>query len=247
MLVQRWDAADYAANARFVSDLGQPVLDLLQPQPGERILDIGCGDGALTERIAATGVQVVGIDPSPELAAAAGARGLDVRLFDARALPFEHEFDAVVTNAVLHWIPELDVVLANVHRALKPRGRFVGEFGGHGCVAAVCTAIRAVAGAHGLDAKLPWRFPTDDEFAGLLDAAGFEPEIVRLVPRPTLLPSGMEAWLRTFAVTVFAPLDDQRREVALREAVELLRPSLCDLQGRWTADYMRLRFSARLR
>jgi SAM-dependent methyltransferase len=247
MSAQRWDAADYAANARFVSDLGQPVLDLLQPQPGERILDIGCGDGALTERIAASGAQVVGIDASPELTAAARARGLDVRLLDARALSFEHEFDAVFTNAVLHWIPELDVVLANVHRALRPGGRFVGEFGGHGCVAAVCTAIRAVARNHRLDVTLPWRYPTDDEFASLLSAAGFEPEMVRLVPRPTFLPSGMDAWLRTFAVTVFAPLDEGRREEALRETVELLRPSLCDAQGRWTADYMRLRFVAHRR
>jgi SAM-dependent methyltransferase len=247
MSAQRWDAADYAANARFVSDLGQPVLDLLQPQPGERILDIGCGDGALTERIAATGVQVVGIDPSPDLAAAARGRGLDVRPFDARALPFDHEFDAAFTNAVLHWIPELDVVLASVHRALKSRGRFVGEFGGHGCVAAVCTAIRAVGRAHGIQAALPWRFPTDDEFASLLTAAGFQPDLVKLVPRPTFLPSGMEAWLRTFAATAFAPLDDGERETALRETVELLQPSLCDGQGRWTADYMRLRFAAHLR
>ena len=245
MTVQRWDAADYAANARFVSDLGQPVLDLLKPQAGERILDLGCGDGALTERIATAGAHVVGIDPSAELLSAARARGLDVQLSDARALAFENEFDAVFTNAVLHWIPELDIVLAGVHRALRPQGRFVGEFGGHGCVAAVCTAIRAVASMHGLAASLPWRYPTDDEFAGLLTSAGFEPETVRLVPRPTFLPSGMDAWLRTFAGTIFAPLDEAGREAALGQTVELLRPSLCDSQGRWTADYMRLRFSAR--
>ena len=247
MTVQRWDAADYAANARFVSDLGQPVLDLLKPRAGERILDIGCGDGALTERIAAVGAHVVGIDPSAELLAAARARGLEVQLADARALTFENEFDAVFTNAVLHWIPELDIVLTQVHRALRPHGRFVGEFGGHGCVAAVCTAIRAVASRRGLEARLPWRYPTDDEFASLLASAGFEPEMVRLVPRPTFLPSGMDAWLRTFASTVFAPLDETAREAALSETVDLLRPSLCDSQGRWTADYMRLRFSARRR
>lgn len=244
---QRWDAADYAANARFVSDLGQPVLDLLKPQAGERILDLGCGDGALTERVAATGAHVIGVDPSAELLVAARARGLDAQLADARTLTFENEFDAVFTNAVLHWIPELDLVLTQVHRALRPRGRFVGEFGGHGCVAAVCTAIRAVGARHGLDARLPWRFPTDDEFAGLLASAGFEPEMVGIVPRPTVLPSGMTAWLRTFAGTAFAPLEEAEREAALGEAVDLLRPSLCDSQGRWTADYMRLRFSARRR
>lgn len=244
---QQWDAADYAANARFVSDLGQPVLDLLKPQAGERILDLGCGDGALTERIAATGADVLGVDPSAALLTAARGRGLNVQLADARTLTFDHEFDAVFTNAVLHWIPELDQVLTQVHRALRSRGRFVGEFGGHGCVAAVCTAIRVVAARHGLETRLPWRFPTDDEFAGLLASADFDPEVVRLVPRPTFLPSGMAAWLRTFAGTVFAPLGESEREAALTETVELLRPSLCDWQGRWTADYMRLRFSARRR
>src|SRR5262249_23923715 len=113
--------------------------------------------------------------------------------------------------------------------------------------AAVCTAIRAVAKSHGLDATLPWRYPTDDEFAGLLTTAGFAPDMVRLVPRPAFLPSGVDAWRRTFAASGFAPLDDASREAALRETVELLRPSLSDTQGSWTADYMRLRFSARRR
>src|SRR5215207_5023766 len=134
-MAQTWDAADYAANARFVSDLGQPVLDLLAPRPGERILDVGCGDGALTEKLVVAGATVVGIDPAPDLVAAAIARGLDARQIDAQALPFDHEFDAAFSNAVLHWLPDLDAALRGVRRALRREGRFVGECGGHGNVA----------------------------------------------------------------------------------------------------------------
>ena len=245
-MAQTWDAADYAANARFVSDLGQPVLDLLAPRAGERILDVGCGDGALTQRLVQAGAKVVGVDPAPDFVAAAAARGIDVRLIDAQALPFEREFDAVFTNAVLHWIPDLDAALRGIHRALKAGGRFVGECGGHGNVAAVSTALQAVARRHGVRAQLPWRYPTPDDFTARLISAGFRPVSVELIPRPTPLASGMAAWLRTFAGPIFEQLPASVRDSALDETVELLRWSLCDEQNRWTADYVRLRFAARL-
>ena len=162
---QTWNAADYAANARFVSDLGQPVLDLLAPRPGERILDVGCGDGALTARLVEAGATVVGADPAPDLVAAAVARGIDARLLDAQSLRFEREFDAVFTNAVLHWIPDLDAALRGIHHALKSGGRFVGECGGHGNVAAVSTALQAVALRHGVRAHMPWQYPTPADFS----------------------------------------------------------------------------------
>jgi len=244
-MAQTWNAADYAANARFVSDLGQPVLDLLAPRAGERILDVGCGDGALTERLVQAGATVVGVDPSPGFVAAAAARGIDARQIDAQALPFEREFDAVFTNAVLHWIPDLDAALRGVHRALKAGGRFVGECGGHGNVAAVSTALQAIALRHGVRAQLPWRYPTPDDFTARLISAGFRPFSVELIPRPTPLASGMAAWLRTFAGPVFEQLPSATRESALDETVDLLRWSLRDEQGRWTADYVRLRFTAR--
>ena len=243
---QTWNAADYAAHARFVSDLGQPVLDLLAPRRGERILDVGCGDGALTTRIVESGAAVVGVDPAPDFVAAAAARGLDARQLDAQALPFEDEFDAVFTNAVLHWIPDLDAALRGIRRALRRGGRFVGECGGHGNVAAVSTALQAVAQRHGVPARLPWRYPTPDDFTARLIAAGFRPMSIELIPRPTPLASGMAAWLRTFAGPVFEQLPAGVREPALEETVDLLRWSLCDEQGRWTADYVRLRFAAHL-
>jgi len=245
-MAQTWNAADYAANARFVSDLGQPVLDLLAPRSGERILDIGCGDGALTARLVEAGATVVGVDPAPDFVAAARARGIDARAHDAQALPFEQEFDAVFTNAVLHWVPDLDAALRGMHRALRPGGRCVGEFGGHGNVAAVSTALRAVGRQHGVDVQMPWRYVTPADFSRRLVAAGFMPVSVDLIPRPTPLPSGMAAWLRTFAGPIFEQLPAAVRDTALDETVELLRWSLCDEQGRWTADYVRLRFAARL-
>lgn len=243
---QTWNAADYAANARFVSDLGQPVLDLLAPRAGERILDVGCGDGALTQRIAEAGAMVVGADPAPDFVAAAIARGIDARQLDAQALPFEREFDAVFTNAVLHWIPDLDAALRGIHRALKSGGRFVGECGGHGNVAAVSTALQAVGLRYGVRVHMPWRYPTPDDFTARLIAAGFRPVSVELIPRPTSLASGMAAWLRTFAGPIFEQLPADAREAAIDETVDLLGWSLRDGQGRWTADYVRLRFSAHL-
>ena len=247
MTRQTWNAADYAANARFVSDLGQPVLDLLDPQPGERILDLGCGDGALTARLIERGAIVVGVDASPDMVQAARARGLDVRVMDAAELTFTHEFDAVFTNAVLHWIPAMDPVLQGVGRALRPRGRFVGEFGGHGCCAAVTTALRAVAARRGVALELPWYFPTAEAFEARLASAGFDVLEARLLPRPTALPSGMTAWLRTFGGWAFTDLPPAEREDAFAETVALLRPALCDADGRWTADYTRVRFAARRR
>ena len=129
---QRWAAGDYVRNFSFVPDLGLPVLDLLAPRAGERILDLGCGDGALTEKLAAGGASVVGVDASPEMIALAVGRGLDARVVAGEDLTFDVEFDAVFSNAALHWMLKPRVVAANVLLALKPGGRFVGEFGGFG-------------------------------------------------------------------------------------------------------------------
>jgi len=246
--VQSWSAEGYARNARFVADLGQPVLDLLAPQAGERILDLGCGDGALTAKLVAAGATVVGADASAELVAAARALGLDARIADGQALAFDAEFDAVFTNAALHWMRDADAVVAGVRRALKPGGRFVGEFGGHGNVAAIATALIAALSARGIDgaARFPWFFPTPAEYAAKLEAQGFTVETVGLVPRPTPLPTGMRGWLDTFASPFLEGLDGSARVAVLDEVAALLAPSLRDQSGRWTADYVRLRFAATL-
>jgi trans-aconitate methyltransferase len=251
MSTQTWNASRYAANAAFVPALGQPVLDLLQPRPDERILDLGCGDGVLTRKLIDTGTEVVGVDSSEDMVAAARHRGIDARLMDATNLTFNHEFDAVFSNAALHWIKrDPDAAIASAYRALRSPGRFVGEMGGHGCVAAVTVALIVGLEKRGIkDAAnvCPWYFPTVNEYSARLERAGFIAESVQLIPRPTPLPTGMLAWLETFASPFCAALPENQREEYLEETMEMLRPVLCDESGRWTADYMRLRFLARKR
>jgi trans-aconitate methyltransferase len=246
---QEWNAERYAKNARFVSDLGQAVLDLLNPQPGERILDLGCGDGALTERLVAAGANVVGVDSSADMVRAAKVRGLDARVGDGYTLKFDSEFDAVFSNAAMHWMKrDPDAVVAGAYRALKPGGRFVAEMGGHGCAAAITVALCATLQERGLlnpADLIPWYFPTPDEYQARLEAAGFAIEHIALIPRPTPLPTGMRGWLDTFAIPFTKTLPGKKRGEYLDEVTEKLRPVLCDSNGRWTADYMRLRFLAR--
>jgi SAM-dependent methyltransferase len=244
--VQRWSAEDYACNGRFVSELARPVLGLLAAKRGERILDLGCGDGVLACEIAASGAEVLAVDLSEELLAAAAAKGLKTMRVDGHALPFIEEFDAVFSNAALHWMRRPELVIRGVARALKPRGRFVGELGGHGNVAAIATAMRAVGERYGGDPQrvAPWYFPTVKEYRRELEAGGFEVRTIMLVPRPTPLDIGIEGWLQTFGRSFFEQFQEPERSRIFREVIELLRPSLCDSEGRWTADHIRLRFAA---
>jgi trans-aconitate methyltransferase len=243
-MTQTWSPSEYQQNAAFVPALGASLLARLDARPGERVLDLGCGDGTLTGEIAATGAAVVGVDSSPQMVAAAVQRGIDARVMDATALAFEEEFDAVFSNAVLHWIRDADAVLARVFRALRPGGRFVAEFGGHTNIAAISVAIRAVVERHQLQYQRPWYYPTADEYRSRLEANGFVVEDIRLFPRPTPLPTGMTGWLRTFAVSLFTDIAPELRLRVEEEIVELLRPALCDRSGQWTADYVRLQVVA---
>src|SRR5579859_7306931 len=167
---QRWDPGRYRENAGFVAVLGEPLLDLLAPKPGERILDLGCGDGALTRKIAAV-ARVVAVDASADQVQAARARGLDAHVMDGTRLGFEREFDAVFSNAALHWMRDPDAVIDGVWRALKPGGRFVAECGGAGNVAAVREALCRAVARRGVDghAVSPWYFPSVDEYQGRLE------------------------------------------------------------------------------
>jgi len=243
---QHWSSRRYAETAHFVSKLGAPVLELLAPRAGERILDLGCGDGVLTEKIVASGAMVVAVDAAPDMVAAARARGDDARIMQGQHLTFDHEFDAVFSNAALHWMRPPDDVLAGVRQALKPGGRFVGEMGGHNNTAAIIVALSAVLGRRGLDAHRlsPWYFPSAAAYSEKLGAAGFTIEDIRLVPRPTALPSSIEPWLDTFAEAFLGALPKGDRSSARAEVADLLRPVLVDETGTWIADYVRLRFRA---
>lgn len=243
---QTWSPERYDKHARFVSDLGAPVVDLLAPRPGERILDLGCGDGALTEKLVALGCDVVGVDSSPEQVAGARARGLDCRVASGEDLPFVNEFDAIFSNAALHWMRRPDAVIAGVRRALKPGGRFVGEMGGDGCVAAIVAALTAALARRGHDATAyhPWFFPSIPDYRGRLASHGFTVDSIVLFPRPTPLPGDVTGWLETFAESFTAGLPAADRPALLAEVRDALRPVLADADGNWTADYVRLRFAA---
>lgn len=242
---QTWSADSYSTHARFVADLAGAVVEWLDPQAGERILDLGCGDGALTRKIADAGAVVKGIDKSPDLLAAARQLSLDVEEGDGHELAFDQEFDAVFSNAALHWMNQPEKVIDGVWRALRPGGRFVAEFGGHGNVAAIVTAMRAVGRMRGGDETLagPWFFPSPEVYADMLSDRGFETRRIGLFPRPTPLKTGMKAWLKVFRKPFFEQFGDDM-EIVLDEVEDLLRPCLCDARGNWTADYVRLRVEA---
>jgi SAM-dependent methyltransferase len=246
---QHWDPERYERNARFVAELGAPLLELLAPRAGERILDLGCGDGFLTERLAALGCDVVGVDASPEQVAAAQRRGLAARVARAEALPFAGEFDAVFSNAVLHWVKDAAGAIAAVRRALRPGGRFVAELGGAGCVAKIRAAIGAAFAHRGVDAGPldPWFFPSAEAYRALLEEGGFTVRSLALFPRPTPLPGDVSGWLETFAEPFLGALPAGERAAAVDEIREILRPQLFDAEHGWTADYVRLRFAAERR
>jgi trans-aconitate methyltransferase len=246
MATQQWSPDTYARNARFVSDLGAGVFELLAPQPGEQILDLGCGDGALTDKLVAAGCRVIAIDSSAEQIGAARARGLDARRGRAETLPFKEEFDAVFSNAVLHWIPDAAAVIAAVHRALKPGGRFVAELGGAGCVQTVRLALIDAANRRGLDGAAldPWFFPTEAAYRPLLEARGFVVRAMALFPRPTPLPGDITDWLETFAQPFLRAIASEDRRAFIQDVRDAVQPSLFDPARGWTADYVRLRFHA---
>jgi SAM-dependent methyltransferase len=252
----QWSPTDYATNAAFVPALGAAALELLGAQPGELIVDLGCGDGALTRKIMDSGVRVIGLDASEAMVEAARGRGVDAFVADAQALDLEGQvtrfghFDAAFSNAALHWMLDPDAVASGVFAILKPGGRFVGEMGGAGNIASLRAGIREELGERGyaLPAEDPQWYPTCEEFVRLYACAGFTGIQAQLIPRPTPLPAGgVAAWVKTFRAGM---LDMAGVAAADREAVAAavearVQPKLQQPDGSWVADYVRLRFTMR--
>jgi SAM-dependent methyltransferase len=251
----RWSPADYANNAAFVPALGAPAVALLDPQPGELILDLGCGDGVLTQKIVDAGARVIGLDASPDMVEAARSRGIDAFVADAQALDLAGQairfgqFDAAFSNAALHWMLDPEAVAFGVASVLRAGGRFVGEMGGHGNIAALRRAIRAELAGRGypVPAEDPQWYPDVQSFTAVYAAAGFEQIEASLIPRETPLPNGIARWVLTFRsgwLDVAKVPEAEQADVAA--AVERRLESLLRRpDGSWFADYVRLRFSMR--
>ena len=237
----KWDAADYAKVGAFVAELGGAALDLLDPLPGERILDVGCGEGTLTKKIVERGASVLGIDNSPEMIAAARAAGIDAVLMDAADMPFSSEFDAAFSNATLHWVLETEQAARAIFRSLKTGGRFAGEMGGEGNIEKLREALDeelVIRGYVPPTEASNW-YASPDEFALVYEAAGFEEIDARLIERPTPLDHGVAAWVTTFRkgwLDRAAVPEQERAEIGAAVAHRF---------GSDVADYVRLRFIMR--
>jgi trans-aconitate methyltransferase len=244
-----WDAGEYEDGHSFVYEYGTDVLDLLDPAPGERVLDVGCGTGHLTDEIRERGARPVGVDRSHEMLREARAAYPEVAFVrgDARAVPIRDGFDAVFSNATLHWVPaaDQDAVLESIGGVLAPGGRFVAELGGTGNVARIVTAVERELRERGYEPSNTWYFPSVGEYAGRLEAADFEVRHARLFDRPTTLEGedGLASWLDMFGDELLAAVPDAERPAVVDAVESRLEPELYR-DGSWVADYRRLRVRA---
>jgi trans-aconitate methyltransferase len=249
-MADRWDSSLYDDRHSFVWKKVGDLIDVLSPRPRERILDLGCGTGHLTAQIGARGATVVGLDSSVSMIAQARLNypKLGFVLGDAGAFHFDEPFDAVFSNAALHWIPEAVPVITSVARALKPGGRFVLEMGARGNIARIIEVLDAVLREAGYAPRNPWYFPSAAEYSALLEQHGFEIEALWTIERWNQLEhpqKGLREWLEMFAGAWFEEVPEKDRERLVAEMESRLRPSLyCD--DAWWADYRRLRLSSRL-
>ncbi len=243
-----WDTELYESRHAFVWQYGEGLIDLLAPQTGERILDLGCGTGQLTAKIAAVGATVLGLDASPDMVGQARRNypRMQFQLHDATNMQFENEFDAVFSNAALHWMLDASTVAKNIARALKDGGRFVAELGGQGNIQQIVAALEVARERH--TGAIPPRrtfFPSIAEYTAILEAVGLETQLAQLYDRPTPLEGerGMENWIRQFKWYYFEDLPAAQRNPILADIIAALRPKLFR-DGVWYADYRRLRVVA---
>lgn len=248
----QWNSSLYQAKHDFVFKYGEGVIELLQPQPGERILDVGCGTGDLTAHIAQSGARVVGLDSSPDMIAAARARfaesDIEFVMADAADFEFDEPFDAIFSNAALHWVKDMEGAVACMARALKPGGRFVVELGGRGNIAKLTAAIdAALFAATGAHAEHGRYYPALGEYSALLEKHGVEVLGAWLFDRPTPLTDGEQGlrhWIEQFEQAVLKNCTQAQRDAIVAATEDALRAEFF-IEGRWVTDYRRLRIEGR--
>jgi trans-aconitate methyltransferase len=242
--MQPWNPSDYQNRHAYVFEFGADLLGLLNAQPGERILDLGCGTGQLAGAIAQTGARVIGLDLAVEMLAQARVNFPAVEFIqgDASNFSLPEPVDAIFSNAALHWVPDDDGVGRSVARALKPGGRFVAELGGHGNIQPIVEALHSVLGP---DVPLPWHYPTIGEYSTVLERHGLEIRQAWLFDRPTPVEGedGMENWLAVYVRTPVAGIPPERVAQIFKAISDVLRPA-CYRDGVWTLPYRRLRLMA---
>jgi len=243
--INKWNPEKYTKHTAFVSQLALPVVALLEPQEGERILDAGCGDGTLAIEIEKYGAKVVGVDMSAEMIEASKAKGIEAYVASVTALPYANEFDAVFSNATLHWVKDAKGAVENIAKSLKNGGRFVAEFGGMGNMHHVVVAMQQVFDNHPEFGAFenPWYFPSDEEYKSLLESVGFEVKYIELIPRSTPM-DDIVHWLDIFVNGITEHLSKEQFEVFKSECRDILVNTIYSEEKGWILDYVRLRIEA---
>ena len=242
-----WDATDYKNNFSFVPAYGEAVINLITKPPGSHVIDLGCGNGSLTDKIARRGYIVTGIDDSEEMLQLARKEHPDLSFIRGNAVSFhlEEKADIVFSNAVFHWIDEKDqqAMLSNICHNLKPGGELVCEFGGAGCAEAVHGTLERCFSERGLAYRRVFYFPTIGQYALMLEKAGFKTEYAALFDRPTPQngADGLANWIRMFVKKPFEGIGKELKEKIISDAVSRLRNRLYQ-NGCWIVDYVRIQF-----
>lgn len=240
-----WNATKYNKHADYVSNLGMPVIDLLDPQKNERILDLGCGEGTLASKIQKFDTEVIALDLSADMVEKTKAKGIEAYVMSATELKFKNEFDAVFSNAVLHWVKERNTAISKIHTALKNGGRFIAEFGGYENIKYLTDAMQEVFNNNPEYGRFnnPWYFPKDTEYKKLLESNGFKVEYIEIIPRPTQIDDILN-WLTVFANGIVSHLSKEQQKNFKNEVREILKPKIYTEENGWVADYVRLRLKA---
>ncbi len=243
--INKWNPNTYNKHTAFVSELALPVVDLLNPKKGEKILDVGCGEGTLAVEIERRGAKVVGVDMSTEMIEQCQSKGIEAYVGSVTDLPYEEAFDSVFSNAMLHWVKDAQTAVQNIAKSLKRGGHFVCEFGGEGNAYHLVSAMEEVFAKHPEFVVFdnPWYFPSVKEYTRLLESEGFSVEYMEIIPRPTPM-DDISHWLDIFANGVTKNLNTVQFEIFKQECKEILKETIYSEEDGWMLDYKRLRVRA---